>query len=143
MPISRPPIEQSFFNTKLAVATTPTPLNTALDLNSLIQAFIICNPSFNANSVFFGDSNVTASSAGPTIGTGLEIAVGLSREFRIIQDRQLYELQDPEMLMAQQALCQSLTPNAIPIIVWKPNNIYLIAAVATTVSLCFFRNVYI
>jgi hypothetical protein len=140
---SRPPIEQSFFNVTLAVATSPTPLSTVLDLNNMIQTFIVCNPSFNSNSVFIGDSNVSASSAGPTIGTGVEILTGTSQKFVIREERQMYELQNPLMLFLQKYFCQPMDIDYIPVVAWKPNNVYLIAAVATSVSIMFFRNVYV
>jgi hypothetical protein len=150
---SRIPLEQTFFNITVAVGLTATPLNNTLDIGNMIQSFSICNPSFNANSVFFGDSNVTASSAGPAIGTGLEIPVGSTQSFTVRQERQFYEIQDPDLQSAQALLaanasqagvvCMPLDPVMIPVIVWKPSNIYLVAAVATTVAVCFFRNVYV
>jgi hypothetical protein len=149
MPGIRAPIEQTFFNTTLIVQTTPTPLNASIDLSSMIQAFTVCNPSFNSASVFIGDAGVSASSAG-SIGTGIEILTSTSQTFEILQDRQMYELQDPAINMAEQILssagsgCQKVDPIYIPVIAWKPNNIFLICAVATvTVSVMFFRNVYI
>lgn len=141
----RPPIAQTFFNVSLAVQSTPTALAVQLDVTSLVQAFTVCNPSVNTASVFIGDQGVTSSVAG-TIGTGVEIVAGTSQTFSVRQDRQFYELQDPALLLAQKELCQVLQPILIPVIVWQPNNIYLIATAAAapvTVSIMMFRNVYI
>ena len=144
----REPIEQLFVNFTLAVATTPTPLNPSQDINSYIQSFYVCNSSFNANSIFWGDGQVTAHSAG-SIGTGIEIPVGTTQQFLILQDRQLYEIQDSvndilAFLTSQVPNCtvQSSTMK-VPVIVWNPANFFLIAAVATTASISVMRNVYI
>jgi hypothetical protein len=141
MALVRPPLQQTFFNTSLVVKTTPTPLNTSLDINNLITSFIISNSTFNSAPVYFGDSNVTASSAG-VFGTGIEILNGTSQKFLIEQTRQLYEIQNPVLISATKDACQTVQGDAIPIIVWKPNDIWLISAAQQTVAICFFRNVY-
>lgn len=138
MGILRPPIEQTFFTVALtALSANNVPIAQNINISSLINAFIICNPSSNVNSVFWGDSNVSTSS-------GIEIPPGNAPLFGTEEIRQLYELQDPLLLEAQKAICGKIDPIAIPVVVWNPSNIFIIAANANVnVSLAFFRNVYI
>lgn len=145
----RQPIEQLFVTFPLTVNTVPTPLNPSQDINSYIQSFFVCNPSFNANSVFWGDNQVSASSAGPTIGSGIEIVAGTTQSFVISEERQFYEIQDSlndilTMLVSQATQC-NVQSNImkIPVIVWNPANFYLVAAATTTVSVAIMRSVYI
>ena len=144
----REPIEQLFVNYTVAVATTPTQLNPSMDISAYVQSFFICNPSFNANNVFWGDGQVTASSAG-NIGTGIEIIAGTTQQFIILQDRQFYEIQDSindiiAFLSSQVKGCTiQSSVMKVPVVVWNPANFFLVAAVATTVSVSVMRNVYI
>lgn len=135
--VNRTPIEQTFFTQSIAVPTTPIPFANNLTITSLMQTIFMCNPSSNTNSVFFGDSNVSTTQ-------GMELVPGSGPIAVIIQQtRQLYELQDPEMISAQVASCQSIDPTSIPLVVWNPSNMWLVAATATTtIALMFFRNVY-
>jgi hypothetical protein len=139
----RPPLEQTFFNFTVLVGTVPTPIAPTIDISSMIQAFSICNSTFNANPVYFGDVGVTASSAG-SIGTGMEINPGTTRDFRITEDRQLYELQDPDLLTLEVIACQKHDGVSIPVLCWRLSQCFLIVAAGTqTVSIQVFRNVYV
>jgi hypothetical protein len=138
----RQPIEQLFVNFPLLVNTVPTPLNPSQDINSYVQSFFVCNPSTNANSVFWGDGGVSLIS-------GIEILIGTTQQFVINQERQLYEIQDSidgilAFLASQNPNCQ-IQSNImkVPVIVWNPANIFLTTSVATTVAVCIMRNVYI
>jgi hypothetical protein len=134
--VERPLIEQTFFNVSVSVPATGVPI-APLDVTSMIQTILLCNPSTNTNSIFFGDINVTTA-------TGIELLAGTSVQLMIDQERQLYEIQDPDLISAQIALCGKISPIGIPVICWKPQNLFLIAPVAgpTIVSAMFFRNVY-
>ncbi len=136
MTTSRPVIEQTFFSASLAVGVVATPLAQQLNLSSMVDTFIISNFSGNANSVFAGD-------AGIQLNSGVEIIKGAGVTFRITQTRQLYEIQNPVLVSAGVALCQSMSPDMIPVIVWNPSNLYLIASAPTTIGVLFFRNVYV
>ncbi len=136
MSTQRPVIEQTFFSASIAVGVAATPLAQQLNLSSMIEGFILSNFSSNANSVFAGDAGVTTTS-------GVEIIKGAGVTWRISQTRQLYEIQNPTLVSAQVALCQSMTGDMIPVIVWNPSNFYLIAAAPTTIGAMFFRNVYV
>jgi hypothetical protein len=139
----RGPLEQTFFNFTVVVGTVPTPIAPTIDISSMIQSFSICNSQFNANPVYFGDAGVTSSSAG-VFGTGIEIVPGTTRDFLIQEDRQLYELQDPELLSLEVAACQKHDGIAIPVICWRLSQCFLICAAATiTVSIQVFRNIYV
>lgn len=147
MGINRLPIEQTVVSLAIAVGTGPTPIAQSISTTSMIQSILVCNFSTNANSLFFGDNNVTTA-------TGAEIVVGTSYMFVIEQDRQLYELQDVVLQLAQmvamitgaQMGCApqgQIDPISIPVVVWNPQNLYLVAAAAQPASLQLFRNVYI
>jgi hypothetical protein len=141
----RQPIEQLFVTFPLVVNSVPTPLSAALDINAYVQSFDICNPSANTASVFWGDGQVTASTAG-SIGSGIEILTGTTQTFVIRQERQIYELQDPAIVIATKEACDVIHPQMIPVVVWNPSNFFLIATAAAapvTVSCAIFRNVYI
>lgn len=138
----RTPLQQTYANFSIAVKTSPTPINPSLDISSMIQSFTLCNPAVNTNSVFYGDSGVTASTAG-NIGTGIELLTGTVQTFVIRQERQMYEVQDPVLLIAQKELCQVLPPYEIPFIVWKLNDFWLVANAATTISCMIFRSPFI
>jgi hypothetical protein len=145
MPDIREPIEQLFTTFNIIVKSTPTPVAPSIDKNSYIQSFILCNPSVNTASVFWGDSQVTSSIVG-AIGTGVELLTGTSQVFKIDQIRQLYEVQDPQILTAQKLLCEPLNPNLIPVIVWDMSQVFVVATAAAapvTITACIFRNVYI
>jgi hypothetical protein len=133
--IQRDTIEQTFFGFNLAVGVTPTPLAQQLQMPSMIQSMILCNPSTNGNSVFFGDQNVSTL-------TGIELIVGTAVQLSLLQDRQFYELQDPTLITAQIAACQQIAPVSIPVIVWNPSNFWFVAAIAANINIVLFRNVY-
>lgn len=141
---SRSPLQQTYANFVVNVKTTPTPVNVSLDISSMIQSFTLCNPSINTNSVFYGDSGVTASSAGPVIGTGIELLTGTQQTFIIRQERQMYEIQEPVLYIAQKELCtDEVTPYEIPFICWKLSDFYVVATVATSISCMIFRSPFI
>jgi hypothetical protein len=142
---TRQPLEQLFVTFTISVNSVPTPLSPPIDINAYVQSFTLCNPSVNTASVFWGDGQVTSSIAG-VIGTGIELLTGTSQAFVIRQERQFYELQEPELLTAQKELCQVIDPKMIPVVVWNPQNFFLVATVAAApvvISCCLFRNVYI
>ena len=136
--IDRTPVEQTFVSISVSVPNTIVPMATQYQLPSLIQSMLICNPSSNGNSVFFGDQNVTTTS-------GIEVIAGTAINLAIVQERQLYEIQDPALLQAQMIGCATITPVSIPIVVWNPSDFYFIAGVAgpTVIAVMLFRNVYI
>src|SRR6266571_6055177 len=141
MPSARIPIEQTFFGFTVAVTNVAVPIAPNLDVSSMIDSFFICNFSTNANSVFFGDQNVT-------ITTGIEILTSSTIQFVIQQERQFYELQEPAIGAVETigllGGCQvHSNPIMIPIKVWRLANCFLIASVAgpTNVSVLALRNV--
>jgi hypothetical protein len=134
--VLRIPLEQTFANGPLVVSNVSPVQLSGLDLTSLITAILFSNQSANTNSVFWG---------GPQVSTtgGTEIAPGSAPLLVINQGRQLYELQDPAIKEAIGILCAPVDPISIPLIVWNPSHIYLIAATApTTIGVTFFYNVY-
>lgn len=137
--VDRPLIEQTFFNIGVAGITNgqPVPLANNLQLPSMIQTILLCNPSTSGSNVFFGDANVTPL-------TGIELVSGTSVELVIEQERQLYEIQDPDLISAQIAACSKITPIGIPVIVWNPTNLWFVAPVAGPIAInaMLFRNVY-
>jgi hypothetical protein len=134
----RIPLEQTFSMGSLGVSNTAQPIS-PLDITSLIQAFMISNPSSNANSVFLGDQSVSTTN-------GIEIPPGAAPLFNINNVRQLYEIQNPQIKTWETMNCTPYQdPDFIPFICWNPSHFYLIASVAgpTNVGMIFFKNVYI
>lgn len=138
--VDRPLIEQTFFGVAVTgiTNTVAVQLSNALSLPNMIQTILLCNPSTSGSNVFFGDSNVSTT-------TGIELISGTSVMLLIEQERQLYEVQDPDLLSAQIAACSPIKPVAIPVIVWNPQNLWIIAPVAGPISISalLFRNVYV
>jgi hypothetical protein len=134
----RVPIEQSFTPGQLGVTAAAQPIS-GLDINNLTEAFIVSNPSTNANSVFIGDSSVS-------ITNGIEITPGSQLLFSVREERQLYEIQNALIKIFEMVKCSAYPdPDLIPLVVWNPSHFFLVAAVAgpTNVSMIFFRNVYV
>lgn len=120
--------------TVTTAAQSPT---ASLGLTSLIDSFMITVPLAAANSIFLGFDQ------GVTVTTGVELLAGTTSNFRIPQDRQLYEIQN---LLIKLVKCFS--PNNepyedIPFIVWDMSSIFLIATANTVISLALFKAVYI
>jgi hypothetical protein len=133
----RPLLEQQFTTFALTVETTPTPVNSGGNLTDMIETFTIAVPSTAANSVFFGNNNVTTTS-------GLEIQAGAIFVLAVNQARQLYETQLPLDELVRKVACNAQwMPENIPFICWNLANIYLIAAAATSVSITTFRTPFI
>lgn len=137
--VDRPLIEQTFSSIAVTGITNGQPVQLAnnLSMPSMIQTILLCNPSTSGSNVFFGDANVSTA-------TGIELVSGTSVMLLIEDTRQLYEIQDPSLLEAQMVACAKITPIAIPVIVWNPQNLWFIAPVAgpIAISAMLFRNVY-
>lgn len=137
--VDRPLIEQTFFGVSITgiTNTVAVQLSNAISLPNMIQTILLCNPSTSGSNVFFGDANVSTS-------TGIELVSGTSVALIIEQERQLYEVQDPDLLAAQMIACATIKPVSIPVIVWNPQNLWIIAPVAGPISVnaLLFRNVY-
>jgi|SRR6516165_456637 hypothetical protein len=149
---SRVPIEQTFTMgggpnlvgggvTNVAQSIAP-----ALDVNNLIESFIIGNPSGNTNSVWWGDQSVMVNGAGTT-AIGIEIPPGSAQLFAVEEIRQLYEVQNSLMKMYEKVMCEAYPqPDFIPVVVWNPSHIFIVTNVAgplANIGMIFFKNVYI
>jgi len=129
--MNRPIIKQEFFTFSLAVQVTPTPINSAMSIQNLIDTIVITLPVGSANSVFFGASGVT-------ITNGLEIVVGTTISFAIDHEgRKLYEIQQPLL-----QFCPG-EDVAIPFVVFDPSTTFLIASAVTNVSVGLFKVMYL
>lgn len=137
--MARLPREQIFAVLPLTVpSANAVQVSASLNINNLIQSLAICNFSANANSVFLGQN------AAVTTTSGYEITPGNGPIFEIEQERELYELETPVENILQLAQCgKPVNSVDIPLIVWNPSNMWLIAATApTNVSILIFNNVY-
>jgi len=135
----RPPIEQTFSTLPLAVpSANAIQLAAAYGVNNFIQSIAICNFSANANSVFLGGNNSV------TTTSGYEIQPGSGPIFQIQQTRELYEAETPLQNLVQLANCDTKPADiSIPLIVWNPSNMWIIAATApTNIVVMIFNNVY-
>lgn len=133
----RPTVPQQLNQAVIAVAVTPTPLssNPALTL-AYIDSFLLCVYTTAANSVFFGDQSVTTTN-------GMEIPAGVTVQFSISNERQLYELQLPLLPVASQIVCAAMPQSDIPFVYWDLSQLYLVAAAPTNVVIIPFKRAYV
>lgn len=138
--VNRDPVYQQFSTFVIAVATTPTPLNSGQNITKLdlIDAFTLSLDAAAANNVFIGDQGVT-------VNSGLEIVAGGGPiTFRIRNQRQHYELQEPLILLTEAAQCQGpVQPRSLPFLIWDFSQIYLVAAAATNIRCAPWRAQFI
>lgn len=130
---------QPFETFNLAVQVTPTQLATVLAFTKadLIDSFVLSLDAGAANNVFIGG-------AGVTVTNGLEIVAGAGPLlFKIENQNQHYELQEPVIAIAETLQCLPNQPRQIPFIVWDFSQIYLIAAAITNIRVAPFRSVFI
>lgn len=111
---------QQFNQQTILVLTTATPLssNPALT-NTYIDSFVLNLYRTAANSVFFGDSNVTTTS-------GMELSPGSITNFGITNDPVYYN-----------------NGIAYPFTYWDLSQVFLIAAAPTTVIMIPFKRSYV
>jgi hypothetical protein len=131
----RPAIRQVFVPYALLVGVKPTPLNTSwqqANLSGLYESFILSVPKARANGIFLGDASVD-----PVKNNGLEILPGVPIQLSINNERQVYEVQSP----IADAFCA--VPESIPVIVWDPATIYLVAIAPTSIGVILFPKPYV
>lgn len=133
---SRPVIRQDFLTSSLLVGIVPTPLSQSLSLQSLVTSFVISVPTTAANSVFLGDGGVT-------IANGFELPAGSAPAFIIDNYKQPYEIQGPLLGIEQSVNKCIADADALPFICFDPSQIYLIAAAGTTISILFFKEMFL
>src|SRR5262249_26614893 len=116
----RNPIVQQFLPFAILATATPTPLLAGIPSanRSSLYTTIAFSIQVGGNSVIIGDSSVS-----PALSNGQWITPGVVTRWRIINERQLYEVQSP---LVDQFQC---VPDSIPIVVWDMQSIYLAAAV--------------
>lgn len=149
---TRTPIEQTFSMgggpnlvgggvTNVAQSIAPS-----LDINNLIESFIIANPSVNTASIWWGDNSVLVNAAATT-AIGIEIPPGAAQFFTVDETRQLYEVQNPLMTLYEMVKCKPYPqPDYLPVVVWNPKNIFVVTNVAgplANIGMIFFKNVYV
>lgn len=135
--LQRPLLKQEATTLSFVVTTAASSPTPALGLTSLIDSFDITVPSTAANSIFIGFDQ------GVTTATGLELLAGTTTQFRVNQDRQLYELQNLLNKMLQCMQGNAGVFEEIPFICWDMSSVFLIATANTTISLGLFKAVYI
>lgn len=133
----RPTVVQQIGQAVVAVGLTPTPLsaNPALQ-NAFIDSFLICVYTTAANSVFFGDSTVS-------ITTGIEIPAGVTVQFSISNERQLYEVQNPLLKIAESMTCENQRGEEITFVYFDLSQLYLVAVAATNAIVMPFKRAYV
>ena len=135
--IVRDIVPQPFTSFVLAVQITPTAISTLFTKAELIDSFVVSLDAAAANNVFIGDQGVT-------IASGLEIVRGGGPiNFRILNQWQQYELQQPLVDANTANQCGEQMPRALPFIVWDLSQIYLVAVAATNVRIAPFRSQFI
>lgn len=136
--MGRPLLFQPIVSTVVNVGIAPTPLVATGNINQLVASFAISVPT-GGNNVFLGDSNVTASAAG-VAGSGLELVAGGGAVLFELKDiRMMYELMYPILKMADILGCQKEFQYDVPLAIWDLSQVFVIAAVAQTISLATFK----
>lgn len=131
----RPLIDQNFTQFAITVGIVPTPIGPAFSQSAMIDTFVVCVPAAAVNEVYFGDESVT-------VGTGLEIGIGLSDTFGTDNLRQLYELQNPILRFMSNYFRTLMVADEIPFTVWNLSRCFLVAVAPTTVRIIVFRSSY-
>ena len=135
--VRRPYVIQPLLIFPLPVGTSATAIANSPNLvDAYIDSIFVNIPSAAANPVFFGMNNVT-------IATGLELQPGLIINFALNNERQLYELQYPILDIATAMKCETQVPDRLPVVVWDPSQLFLVAAAATDVRIALFKNPYV
>lgn len=135
--VQRPLVVQTFRTFNFAVGLAALPIDPIQGQKErLITTFAISNP-VGGNSVFLGNSGVTAT-------TGFEIPGGTAPQFSIDQGgRQNYEIQKPLLQIAGGLQCSTEQIEGVPFVVFDLSNMFLIAAVAQTVTIITFPTMYL
>jgi len=140
--ISRPLVTQPIITFPLAVTGVAPAIviSPTLDKSKLITTFIVSNP-VGGSSVYIGGAGVTAT--GTT--QGLEIQPGTAPAFVIQQERQLYEIQSLNSLIAKLINCQVPALEIIPFKVWDLTTLFLFSAnvAGSQVTIAAFPEVYL
>lgn len=128
----RPLVTQPFNTFVVPVGIAPTPLFAQQTQADMINAFVISVDAGAANNIFIGGTNVT-------IASGIEIVAGAGPvEFRIIDERMLYEVMAP-LLNLLRPDCQESSVFPIPFVVWDLQSINAVAIAATNVRILPFQ----
>jgi|SRR5215467_10332488 len=134
MQIFRPVVFQPLTSLLVVVGVTPTQLIPTYTKADLIDSFVLSVDALAANNVFIGDQGVTT-------GTGIEVVAGGGPvNFRIRNQWQHYELQDPLLQVAEGLECQPISPFSVPFIVWDLSQIYAVAVAPTNMRIMPFRS---
>lgn len=136
--IVRDVVVQPFSTFVIAVGVTATPISLSFTRADLIDSFTLSLDAGAANNVFIGDQGVT-------IATGLEIIAGGGPiTFRIRNQNQHYELQEPLLTIADALTCPDINlPRPIPFRIWDLQQIYLVATAATNIRCSAWRAIFI
>lgn len=133
-PSQRPFVYQKKLTFSLPVATTAT---VVMNQTFPCDAFILNNPSTNANSVFWGDQGVNGTQ-------GMEIQPGLPVLMSCTNTRQLWEVQNAlkdvsALLVGSRTDVDPPTPELAPRVVFDMNDQYMISpAGAQTITVMLF-----
>ncbi len=131
-PSNREITRQEFLSIGLTVLVTPTRLSSGAQQSAIqlmYETIAFSNPFAGVNSsVWIGGANVSA-----TLKNGQEVISGGTVVWRIRNERQLYEIQGPIVDKS----CQ--VPELIPFMAWDVSQIYLVAAVQTTIGVTLFK----
>lgn len=139
---SRQFIGQQFSTFGITVPVTAIPINSSLGITSLITTIVLSVPTGAANSVFLG------ADAGVTITSGLEIPPGNPQQYRVINERELVELESPLLDMLTMQICNqggkgAAQSEVVPFIVWDVSQMYLIATANTAMTVGVFKEMWI
>lgn len=130
-PSNRPITRQEFLSIAVLVGVAPTRLSSGAQQSAIqlmYETLSFSNPASSANSVWLGGANISA-----TLKNGQEVVAGGTITWRIINERQLYEVQGPII----DPSCQ--VPELIPFMAWDVSQIFLVATAPTTIGVTLFK----
>jgi len=129
----RNPIVQQFTPFAILATATPTPLLAGIPSANRSSLYVTIAFSIipSGNPAIIGDSSVS-----PALSNGQWITPGVVTRWRIINERQLYEVQGP---LVDSFQCVA---DAIPIVVWDLSAIFLAASINQLVGITVYPEMF-
>jgi hypothetical protein len=134
---NRPYVQQPITQFSKTIGTSRIPVidDTAF-VSGYLDSILIGVPNAASQGIFFGDITVT-------IGNGFPVEPGSSVNLVLDNQRQLYELQGPLDNITTTLQCRTEQGIDIPVIVFDPSQIFVVASANTDTRFVLFPTVYI
>ena len=133
----RQTLVQEFNTIPFTAGVAASPISASLGPSSLVSTVIFSVPTGAANSVFLGTD------AGVTILSGLEIPPGSPQQYRVVNERELVEVESVLLDLLLSLTCRRSNADIVPIVVWDLSKMYLIAVAPTNMAIGVFKEMWI